>query len=149
MQPPPPSRHRGILHLQKSTPLLDMRFHPVNNLQELFTTSKDATPTLMVDTIVTFCAFPTSRPGFDEISVKFYGCDEIFECRLAVPSDWSPKLLLATIDASIMKQKMIVLDYPTILGMTTINDIFYTFHWPTQIVKEKFSAFHVCGGIFL
>lgn len=156
MLPPPPSRHRAILWLRRPAPLFDMREQNHNNtsVNAILTSAVAATPLLFVDVISTDRSHTTCNPLIQEINAKFYGrstCRDdrvCFETKLAVPTHWSPRLFLATINKSIQQHTIISLDNVDVSGVagTIINETFLKFSWSAQHVKELYSTLNIEGG---
>ena len=53
LQPPPASRHRSVLKLDRVVPLFDMRSHTSKNIHDIFMSSRGALPIQNLTTIST------------------------------------------------------------------------------------------------
>ena len=119
----------------------------------LISSSTRARPTLLVHVISTDRLFHTRDSRIEEIDVQFFGKsttneDMCFQTKLAVPSGWPPRMLLAIIDQSVQIHRVISLDYVKIAGVNCpiLNETFFQFSLSLKDLKERFPTFNVKGG---
>ena len=162
-QPPPASRHRSFLTLDRVVLLFDMRANTSNNIYDIMRSSREALPILKFTTITTDRLSEVKEdPRYLELQISFYSPapednSKIFEkkdFKVIMPRSWSPKMYLGALYQSIRTNSLLSLESMNISGRnyTTMNELNLLFSLQKDIIHTKLltsaTYLHVHGGEF-
>jgi hypothetical protein len=158
-QPPPASRHRSVLTLDRLVPLFDMRANPSTNIYDIIRSSRGAIPIQKVKTITTDRLSQVEDPRYVELSVSFYSPPEEdannFErnnFKVIMPTSWTPKMYLGSLNQSIRTNSLLTLESINCSGRnyTTMNELNWLFPLKKEIIHMRLvtsaSYLHLSGG---
>jgi hypothetical protein len=145
LQPPPASRHRSVLKLDRVVPLFDMRSHTSKNIHDIIMSSRGALPIQKLTTISTDRLSEVEEdPRFVELLVSFYSPapeGDFFksEFQVVMPRSWTPKIYLGALHQSITTNSMLTLESISISGRnyTTMNELNWLFHLQKDIIHTR------------
>jgi hypothetical protein len=145
LQPPPASRHRSVLKLDRVVPLFDMRSHTSKNIHDIFMSSRGALPIQNLTTISTDRLSEVEEdPRFVELLVSFYSPaseGDFFksEFQVVMPRSWTPKIYLGALHQSIRTNSILTLESISISGRnyTTMNELNWLFRLQKDILHTR------------
>ncbi len=128
--PPPASQHRAVLHLHKAVPLFDMQACTSQSIVDILQSSREATPTIMVQTISTDIHRRVEDCHYIELMICFYSTikdSKVHELFIVMPVWWTPQLYLGALHSSLSRHPVLSMEPITLDSKkyTTINEI----HW--------------------
>jgi hypothetical protein len=146
---PPATRHRGVLTLHTPVPLYDMTSASAHTLVDIISSSRNASPVMMINTITTQGLIRrTDDPSLLDLEVTFFskkdssddGGDDATSSityTLSIPRNWTPCTFLAMVNRSSIKNKVLSLEtiQGTMNSYTTINEL----HLYHHLEKERMS----------
>ena len=152
LQPPPASRHRSVLKLDRVVPLFDMRSHTSKNIHDIFMSSRGALPIQNLTTISTDRLSKVEEdPRFVELLVSFYSPaseGDFFksEFQVVMPRSWTPKIYLGALHQSIRTNSILTLKSISISGQnyTTMNKL----NWLFCLQKDILHTRLVISGLY-
>ncbi len=152
LQPPPASRHRSVLKLDRVVPLFDMRSHTSKNIHDIFMSSRGALPIQNLTTISTDRLSEVEEdPRFVELLVSFYSPaseGDFFksEFQVVMPRSWTPKIYLGALHQSIRTNSILTLKSISISGQnyTTMNKL----NWLFCLQKDILHTRLVISGLY-
>jgi hypothetical protein len=160
-QPPPASRHRSVLTLDRVVSLFDMRANMSNNIDDIIRSSRDARPIQRLTTITTNRISQVEDPRYVELLVSFYSPpEEESNCcikndfKVIMPSTWTPKMYLGALHQSIRTNSLLTLKSIEVSGRnyTTMNELNWLFLIKKEVLYWKLatsaSYLHLHGGEF-
>ena len=168
-QPPPATRHRGVLSLATSIPLYDFGNRVGEpTLLTLINESIDAEPLFNVASISTGDQqVYSTEVDLVEITIRFYGIKttgpnispssaQMKEIKSVMPKVWTPRMYLGAVNISIERNKAILIEAINFRGKRyiSINDVHWLFNELNlnnpQLVAErlilKAAYYNVVGG---
>lgn len=135
---PPPTRHRGVLTLERAFRLYDMQFSSRNSLSGIIESSRNAIPVMKTNQVSTKRLMKRmDGSGMSDLEVTFFSCsqenrdnqeipgEKSMTLMLSIPCDWTPNTFLAMLNKSANKKRVISLEQISnpIYSYTTINEI--------------------------
>ncbi len=160
-QPPPASRHRSVLTLDRVVSLFDMRANMSNNIDDIIRSSRDARPIQRLTTITTDRMSQVEDPRYVELLVSFYSPPEEEsnfriknDFKVIMPSTWTPKMYLGALHQSIRTNSLLTLESIEVSGRnyTTMNELNWLFPIEKEVLHWKLvtsaSYLHLHGGEF-
>lgn len=127
---PPSTRHSGVLRLPYEVDLFDMRGSNPTTVTAVFHSSRAAKAVMKTMLIVTRRAKEREGLlGLLELEIIIFpssgGSTEEVTCKVAIPRDWPPNMLLAMVSKSVAKNRLLCLEKVEINHnqFTTINAI--------------------------
>jgi hypothetical protein len=160
-QPPPASRHRSVLTLDRLVPLFDMRANPSTNIYDIIRSSRGAIPIQRLTTITTDRISQVEDPRYVELLVSFYSPPEEDannfiknDFKVIMPRTWTPKMYLGALHQSIRTNSLLTLESIEVSGRnyTTMNELNWLFPIQKEIIHRRLvtsaSYLHLHGGEF-
>jgi hypothetical protein len=128
--PPPASRHRGVLRLHKAVPLFNMQAFASRNIMDILQSSREAKPTMLVQTITTDIWRQVEDCHYIELMVCFYSAKKdakVYKLFLVLPVWWTPQIYLGALNYSLFSHSVISIERITLDSKryASINEI----HW--------------------
>ena len=168
LRPPPASRTRAVLKLQRAVKLYEMQHHvtSLTSLKSFIEETLDARPTMFVRTITTDSIVDCDENDMKKIEVNFYastsddGEDDVTSERvgtnvgiqkisffLVMPSTWSPRMYLACLNSSIRKYSVLAVETVVIKGRyyLSLNDINHHFILFEEIQRKLGTSAAFCN----
>ena len=153
-QPPPASRHRSVLKLNRAVALFDMRANTSKKISDIIMSSRGAVPIQKLTTIATDRLYEVEEdPRFVELVVRFYSpapSEDDFEkseFKVIMPRSWTPKMYLGALYQSITNNSLLTLESIIISGRnyTTMNEL----NWLFPLQKDILHMRLVTSGSYL
>lgn len=169
LRPPPASRTRAVLKLQRAVKLYEMQHHvtSLTSIKSFIEETLDARPTMFVRTITTDSIIDCDENDMKKIEVNFYastsdGEDDVTSERvgtttnfgiqkisffLVMPSTWSPRMYLACLNSSIRKYSVLAVETVVIKGRyyLSVNDINHHFILFEEIQRKLVTSAAFCN----
>ncbi len=165
-KPPPATRHRTVMWLRQAIPLYDMRSQSSSSLQAILQSSRNAGKVMMVATISTDRVSRVEEdPTYVELNLAFYPADTgdtrrddknkppKLDVKFLMPSGWTPKMYVATLNKSLRQHSILCLESLTIQGRTyaTVNKLQWLFSACDEATHSQLtcsaSYIRVSGGV--
>lgn len=156
--PPPASRHRAVLTLEKPIPLFDMHSNSLDDLQDVLHSCKKRY-SILFDVVSTSRATVMNRnSSLLMLRLIFFSVKQNKELHfeVVIPKDWTPKMYLGALSRSITINKVVALETVELEGhsFSTINELHWMFDTAsTEVTKKKLfvsgAYVNVCGGVMM
>ena len=141
--PPPASRQRSVLKLDRFVPLFDMRSHTSKDVYDIIRSTRGALPIQKLTTIATDrLSEVVEDPRYVELLVHFYSpAPEVDtkDFKVVMPRSWTPKMYLGALYQSITTNSIITLESISLSGRnyTTLNELNWLFGLQKDIIHTR------------
>jgi hypothetical protein len=149
-QPPPASRHRSVLKLDRVIPLFDMRANTSKSVNDIIISSRGARPIQKLTAISTDRLFEVKEDrSYVELMVRFFSAGPDFEqseFQVIMPRSWTPKMYLGALSQSIRTNSLLTLETICISGRnyTTMNEL----NWLFRLQKDSIHTRLITSGCY-